>query len=81
MYGKRRNAPVTDFLILVNILVFLYVALRGGMRDDEVLLRCGASYTPYVLERQGITSTGDCSRQLFCTSAYGISGTICLFSL
>ena len=52
MYGKRRNAPVTDFLILVNILVFLYVALRGGMRDDEVLRRCGASYTPYVLERQ-----------------------------
>ena len=36
MYGKRRNAPVTDFLILVNILVFLYVALRGGLRDDAV---------------------------------------------
>ena len=52
MYGKRRNAPVTDFLILVNVLVFLYVAMRGGLRDDEVLLRLGASYTPYVLERR-----------------------------
>jgi rhomboid protease gluP len=51
MYGKRRNAPVTDFLILVNILVFLYVALRGGLRDDEVFLRLGASYTPYLTER------------------------------
>ena len=51
MYGKRRNAPVTDFLILVNVLVFLYVALRGGLRDDEVLLRLGASYTPYLTER------------------------------
>ena len=26
--------------------------MRGGLRDDAVLLRCGASYTPYVLERQ-----------------------------
>ena len=51
MYGKRRNAPVTDFLILVNVLVFLYVAMRGGLRDDEILLRCGASYTPYLTER------------------------------
>lgn len=51
MHGKRRNAPVTDFLILVNVLVFLYVALRGGLRDDEVLLRLGASYTPYLTER------------------------------
>ena len=51
MYGKRRNAPVTDFLILVNVLVFLYVAMRGGLRDDEVLLRLGASYTPYLTER------------------------------
>ncbi len=51
-YRRRRNAPVTDFLILVNVLVFVYVALRGGMRDDEILLRYGASYTPYVLERQ-----------------------------
>ena len=51
MYGKRRNAPVTDFLILVNVLVFLYVALRGGLGDDEVFLRLGASYTPYLMER------------------------------
>ena len=51
MYGKRRNAPVTDFLILVNVLVFLYVALHGGLRDDEVLLRLGASYTPYLTEK------------------------------
>ncbi|WLD86600.1 rhomboid family intramembrane serine protease [Stomatobaculum sp. F0698] len=51
MYGKRRNAPVTDFLILVNVLVFLYVALHGGLRDDEILLRLGASYTPYLTEK------------------------------
>lgn len=51
MYGKRRNAPVTDFLIFVNVLVFLYVALRGGLGDDEVFLRLGASYTPYLTER------------------------------
>lgn len=51
MYGKRRNAPVTDFLILVNVLVFLYVAMRGGLGDDEVFLRLGASYTPYLTER------------------------------
>lgn len=51
MYGKRRNAPVTDFLILVNVLVFLYVAMRGGLWNDAVLLRLGASYTPYLTER------------------------------
>ena len=51
MYGKRRNAPVTDFLILVNVLVFLYFALHGGLRDDEILLRLGASYTPYLTEK------------------------------
>ena len=51
LYRRSRNAPVTDFLILVNVLVFLYVALRGGLGDDEVFLRLGASYTPYLTER------------------------------
>ena len=35
----------------IYVLVFLYVAMRGGLRDDEVLLRLGASYTPYLTER------------------------------
>ena len=51
MYGKRRNAPVTDWMILINVLVFLYTALRGGMSDNDILLRYGASYTPYIFEK------------------------------
>lgn len=51
MYGRKRNAPVTDLLITINILIFLYVSLRGGAGDSEVLIRYGASYTPYLIEK------------------------------
>ena len=38
-------------MILINVLVFLYTALRGGMSDNDILLRYGASYTPYIFEK------------------------------
>ena len=50
LYRRSRNAPVTNWMILINVLVFLYTALRGGMSDNDILLRCGASYTPYIFE-------------------------------
>ena len=46
LYRRSRNAPVTDWMILINVLVFLYTTLRGGMSDNDMLLRYGASDTP-----------------------------------
>lgn len=47
---ELKKEPVTAVLILVNILVFLIVELTGGSQDTVHMLRCGAAYTPYILE-------------------------------
>ena len=65
-------------MILINVLVFLYTALRGGMSDNDILLRYGASYTPYIFEKHEYWRLLTAASY---TSAYGISGTICWFSL
>ena len=45
-----KKEPVTVFLILVNLLVFLAVELTGGSEDTMHMLQCGAAYTPSVMQ-------------------------------
>ena len=45
-----KKEPVTVFLILVNLLVFLAVELTGGSEDTMHMLQCGAAYTPAIMQ-------------------------------
>lgn len=46
---KRKNLPsVTIALAAVNIVVFLLCEITGSTLENEVLIRWGALYTPYV---------------------------------
>lgn len=47
---ELKKEPVTVFLILVNLLVFTIVELTGGSDDTMHMLRCGASYTPMIMQ-------------------------------
>lgn len=47
---ELKKQPVTVFLILVNVLVFFTVELTGGSDDTMHMFRCGAAYTPAVLQ-------------------------------
>ena len=47
---EMKKEPVTVFLILVNLLVFLAVELTGGSEDTMHMLQCGAAYTPSVMQ-------------------------------
>ena len=46
---EMKKEPVTVFLILVNLLVFLAVELTGGS-EDTMHMQCGAAYTPSVMQ-------------------------------
>lgn len=39
-------------IIAVNILVFVIMEFFGDTQDTEFMLRCGAAYTPWILEGQ-----------------------------
>lgn len=43
--------PVNVFFILANIAVFLFVDLTHDSENTEWVLKCGAMYWPYVMER------------------------------
>lgn len=46
---ELKKEPVTVFLILINILVFVAVELTGGTDNTLHMLQCGAAYTPAVI--------------------------------
>lgn len=46
---ELKKEPVTAFLILINILVFVAVELTGGTDDTLHMLQCGAAYTPAIV--------------------------------
>ena len=47
---ELKKEPVTVFLILVNVLVFLVVEFTGGTENTGHMLQCGAAYTPAVIK-------------------------------
>lgn len=46
---ELKKEPMTVFLILINILVFVAVELTGGTDDTLHMLQCGAAYTPAII--------------------------------
>ena len=46
-----RKEPVTVFLILLNVLVFLAVELTGSSENVMHMLDWGAVYTPYIVDK------------------------------
>ena len=49
MNSIRKNM-VTASLIIVNIIVFLVVDFTGGSENTAHMIRCGAAYTPLIIE-------------------------------
>ena len=49
MNSIRKNL-VTASLIIVNIIVFLVVDFTGGSENTAHMIRCGAAYTPLIME-------------------------------
>ena len=47
-----RTQKITTFLIAVNIIVFFVTELTGSTLNTDVLIKCGALYTPYVAAGQ-----------------------------
>ena len=45
-----RRCIVTALLIAANIIVFLIVDFTGGSQNTAHMVRCGAAYTPLILE-------------------------------
>ncbi len=43
--------PIVTFIIIgLNVLVFFWETMSGGSEKIDVLLKCGASYAPYIFE-------------------------------
>ena len=47
---ELKKEPVTVFLILINVLVFLAVEFTGGTEDTMHMVQCGAAYTPMIAD-------------------------------
>lgn len=45
-----KKEPLTAVIVSVNILIFLIVDLTGGSENTAHMLKCGAAYTPLILE-------------------------------
>lgn len=45
-----RRYLMTASLIIINIIVFLVVDFTGGSENTAHMMRCGAAYTPLILE-------------------------------
>ena len=52
MNRKTDTCSVTYVLIGLNAAVFLMSEVMGGSCDQEVMLKLGASFTPYILDGQ-----------------------------
>lgn len=45
-----KKEPLTAVIVSVNILIFFIVDLTGGSENTAHMLKCGAAYTPLILE-------------------------------
>ena len=48
---ELKKEPITALLIVVNIVVFILTEITGGSLDTAHMVRCGASYAPYIWEK------------------------------
>lgn len=52
MEKQMRKLPVvTTVLVAVNVLIWVVLEIIGSTYDSSFMVVCGASYTPYILER------------------------------
>ena len=51
MKKNKIKAPCTVALIAVNVIVFLFLSVRGMTEDGMFLLEHGAMYVPYMIEK------------------------------
>ena len=48
----RTFTPVLTYaLTIINVIIFFIEIIAGGSEDTETLLRLGAAYTPYIIEK------------------------------
>ena len=47
---ELKKEPMTALMLILNVLVFFAVDLSGGSGNIEHMLKCGAAYTPFILE-------------------------------
>lgn len=47
---ELKKEPMTAAMLALNLLVFLVVEITGGSRDVGHMMKCGAAYTPLILE-------------------------------
>lgn len=47
-----KKAPMTVFLILVNVIAFLAVEVTGGSQDTLHMVDCGAAFAPLIIENK-----------------------------
>jgi len=51
METKNRIPVMTLLLILINVVVYLYVEIHGSSYDAEYMIKMGAVYEPYIVQR------------------------------
>ena len=51
MEPKHRIPVMTLLLILINVVVYLYVEIHGSSYDAEDMIKMGAVYEPYIVQR------------------------------
>ena len=49
-----KKEPVTVFLMILNILLFLVVDFTGGTSDTMHMVNCGAAFAPAIIENHEI---------------------------
>ena len=49
-----KKEPVTVFLMILNILLFLVVDFTGGTSDTMPMVNCGAAFAPVIIENHEI---------------------------
>ena len=49
-----KKEPVTFFLMILNILLFLVVDFKGGNSDTMHMVNCGAAFAPVIIENHEI---------------------------
>ena len=48
---KKEKPVITYILLAVNIFYFLFLEAIGNSQSTDFMLRYGAAYTPYILEK------------------------------
>ena len=43
-----QKAPLTNLIILIQVIVFILMTLAGGSTNTQVLIEFGARYTPQI---------------------------------